>query len=472
MDETRPVRFGTSGFRGVLGEEFTFERARAVVASLGEQLRRRRRSPRDSRVVVAYDTRFLASRFAAEAAAVLHGMGLKPWLADRPTPTPAACLAVRRRRAAAGVIFTASHNPPEYQGLKVVGPDGAAAPREWTDRLETATATRLARGHPLSRRDWPQSVDLVTPYRRHLARLVAPLPPQRAGLRLVYDPLFGTGVGVMDRWLTDAGCTVSMLHAEPDPTFGGAAPDPSAARLTRLGAEVRRRRARLGLASDGDADRFAAVDARGRRISESDALALLIDHLAREGRLRRGVALSIATGSLPERVATAHGLPVVRVGLGFKVLSHELVAGRADVAGEESGGFAWAPGSLDKDGMLASALLVERMGHDRRPIAEQLRALHHEHGSVACGRSAWPASEARRERLHRLASRMPGRIDGCRVVDVRQDDGLHCRLSDGGFVMWRASGTEPLIRIYAEARSRAALAKRLRLAAARLDRPG
>ena len=462
-----PVRFGTSGFRGVLGEDFTFERARALVAELAGQVKRRKGS---QRVVVAYDTRFLADRFAEHAAEVLHAAGLSPWLAAHPTPTPAACYAVRRRRAAAGVILTASHNPPAYQGLKVVGPDGSAAPRAWTDALERGTARRLAAGREPGRKPWAQRVDLCTPYRQHLSRLVPPLVGSGVGLRMVYDPLHGAGAQVMQRWLTDTGCTVTALHEDPDPLFGGGPPDPSAARLTQLGAEVRRRRARFGLASDGDADRFAVVDGRGRRVPESDALALLIDHLAREGRLRAGVALSVATGSLPERVAESYGLPVRRVGLGFKVLSAELAAGRADAAGEESGGFAWAPGSLDKDGLLAGALLVERLGGDRRPVAEQVRALQQLHGAAACGRHAVAATPARLARLAALEAAPPRRFDDGAVRGVWDEDGLHCRLEDGGFVMWRASGTEPVIRVYAEARSRAGLARRLRRAVARLDR--
>ena len=474
------MRFGTSGVRGVLGDDFTFAGARALVGALAESLAgsastrptRGSAARGGARVVVAYDTRFLGGRLAQEAAAVLHAAGLRPCLAKGPTPTPAACLAVRRRRAAAGVIFTASHNSPEYQGIKIVGPDGAAAARSLTDRLEAATARRLARGREPARLEWTRTVDLNAPYRAHLGQLAAPLPAAGPGLRLVYDPLHGAGVGVLDRWLIEAGCTVSVLHGDPDPTFGGAAPDPGTARLAPLGAEVRRRRARFGLASDGDADRFAVVDGRGRRISESDALALIIDYLAGTRRLGRGVALSIATGSLPERVARAHGLPVLRVGLGFRALSTELLAGRADLAGEESGGFAWAPAAIDKDGMLASALLTERLARDRRPVAQQLRSLHRRHGSSACGRLALPATAARRARLTALGQQTPARIDGCRVLEARHDEGLHCRLSDGGFVMWRASGTEPVVRVYAEAGSRAGLRRRLRLAVRRLGRGG
>lgn len=453
-----PVRFGTSGFRGVLGEGFTFDRAAALVEAVAADL------PPRSRVVLTHDTRFLADRVAQDAAEILAAAGHRPVLGDRPTPTPAGCLAVRTRRAALGVLVTASHNPPEYLGIKLVGPEGGAVPRRMTDRIERHVARRWPRRREPARAGAPRSVDLVSPYLRHLGRHV-PLESAR-GLVVAYDSLYGAGGGVLDRWLEDRGVRVAGLGFAPDPGLGGRSPDPSEVRLGDLSAEVRRRRARLGVATDGDADRFALVDERGARLPESDALALLIDHLARRGRIRRGVALSMATGSLPEQVARAHGLSVSRGPMGFSALTRELLAGRADVAGEESGGFAWAPVCVDKDGMLASALAVE-CAAEGPSLRERVAALHRLHGAAAWGRTAVPA-EGGTGALAALAREVPARAHGQRVVAVREDDGLLCHLADGGFVMWRASGTEPLIRIYAEAPAPAALERRLAWARRRL----
>ncbi len=456
-----PVRFGTSGFRGVLGEAFTFDRAAALVAGTADVLG----APRGSKVVVAYDTRFLGETFAQEASEILAAAGMVPIMGRGPTPTPAACSAVRHG-AAAGLIFTASHNPPEYQGLKVVGPDGGAASRGFTDRLERQVAKRLAKGAAPPRAPWSRRTDLVTPYLKRMSRLVS--LPESLG-PVVFDAMCGTGAGVVDRWFEEHGIPCGVIRGAADPTFGGRAPDPTAGDLSELRTQVLRQKARFGVATDGDADRFSLLDELGQRISESDAVALLVDHLARSGRIRHGVALSIATGTLPEAVARAHGLPVRRVGLGFKALTSELLAGRADVAGEESGGFAWAPLALDKDGIMAAALVAECLASDPRPLSERVRGLHSAHGEAVSGRGSVAMDPARRQVLRRLTSKPPKTLAGQEVIQVERGDGLHLRLGDGGFLMWRASGTEPLLRIYAEAPSPKALAARLRLGRACLE---
>ncbi|HKJ23667.1 MAG TPA: phosphoglucomutase/phosphomannomutase family protein, partial [Myxococcota bacterium] len=217
-------------------------------------------------------------------------------------------------------------------------------------------------------------------------------------------------------------------------------------------------------ATDGDADRYAAVDASGRILSATEAVALLVDHLARCGRIRRGVAISVATGSLVERVARAHGLAVTRHPIGFKHLSAALLSGAADCAGEESGGFVWAAHGVDKDGILAAALLAEIVAVTGAPLGERLAALEREHGPSHCGRVAVAARPGVRDRLAALRADPPARVGSAGVVSVDRRDGLRLALPDG-FVMLRASGTEPAVRVYAEAPSARALRARLALGA-------
>jgi phosphomannomutase len=455
-----PIRFGTSGWRGVLGEEVTVPRlaaaARGAAAWLAEQ-----GSPE---VVVAHDTRFLSARLAEVAAAVVAERGLRPVVSRGPVPTPAAVRAVLRRRAAGALVLTASHNPPEYHGLKVFGPWGGGIDDATARRIErdvAAQSTAPPRPAPALRR-----ADLRAPYRRELLRAVDRRAIARAGLRVVVDALHGTGAGNLDAALSAAGAEVETLHPEPDPRFGGAPPDPSPGRLRELRARVRRLRGlSLGLATDGDADRFAAVDEAGRVLSETEALALLVDHLARGGRAVRGVAVSIATGSLVERVAARYGLTVTRHPIGFKHFAPPLVSGAAEIAGEESGGFALGAFSRDKDGILAGCLLAERVAVFGRPLGHCLAQLFREHGKSRCGRAAWPAGPAGRAALERLRRAPPSRVDGARVHAVRRDDGLHLALEDG-FLMLRASGTEPVLRVYAEAPGAGALRRRLAVGAA------
>jgi phosphomannomutase len=221
----------------------------------------------------------------------------------------------------------------------------------------------------------------------------------------------------------------------------------------------------FGLASDGDADRFALVDGRGRLLSETEAVALLVDHLGATRTLRRGLALSVATGSLAEQTARARGIAVTRVGLGFAPLASALRGARADIAGEESGGFAWRRLGVDKDGILAGALALEAAASE--PLHERVARLTAAHGRSACGRIAVPASAGARRALARLEASPPQRVAGsaARVADA--GDGIRIGFDDG-FLYWRASGTEAVIRVYAEARSSAALARRLAAGAARL----
>jgi phosphomannomutase len=467
-----PIRFGTGGWRGVLGDGFDFARARALAAAVGAYAAEARPG---APVLVVHDTRFLADRAAEQAAAAIEAEGVAVLRGRGAVATPVASRAVRRRHCAAGVLVTASHNPPEYLGIKVVAPTGGPVSREVVERLERDAAARLATGRAPGAGPAPSSraraADLVAPYLGALARLLDRDALRRARLEVVYDAFHGAGAGVLDRALGLCGVRVRLRRGDADPLFGGEAPDPTAARLAPLCRALRGGSGlRLGLATDGDADRFAAVDAGGRVLSESDALALLVDHVAATRGVRGAVALSRATGSLVERVAESHGLRVERHGPGFAALSAALAAGRAALAGEESGGFAWSRFALDKDGILAGALLAERLAISRVPLHEALRELRRRHGPSACGRSALALGERRAERLARLAEAPPRRFDESRVLAADASDGLRLELGDGGFVWWRASGTEPALRVYAEARSAAALRRRLAAAHRLLER--
>jgi len=453
-DADAPIRFGTSGWRGRLAEEFTLPRLRAALRGVAGWFAQ----AGGGEVVVVHDTRFLGERLAELAAGILVEQGLRPVLGRGPLPTPVAVRALLRRRAVGALVLTASHNPPEDHGLKVFG--------SWGGGIDDASARALERAIARASRAEPEPcarlrrTELGAPYVRELLRLLDCEALARARPRIVYDAMHGAGAGVLDAALERAGARVEVLRGEPDPGFGGAAPDPTPERLAALRDAVGRRGRRLGLASDGDADRFAAVDADGRVLSSTEAVALLVDHLARSGRARRGVAISLATGSLVARVAASHGLPVSRHPIGFKHLAAALRTGAADLAGEESGGFAWDRFSRDKDGILAGCLLAELVATSRRPLGARLRELVERHGASACGRTAVLAAPPVREAFERLRAAPPGRVDGALVRGLRDDDGLHLSLDDG-FLMLRPSGTEPLLRVYAEAPGARRLSRRL-----------
>ncbi|HME72624.1 MAG TPA: phosphoglucomutase/phosphomannomutase family protein [Myxococcota bacterium] len=466
-----PILFGTSGWRGVLAEDFTVERARAAVTGVARWLSE---GGIARPVFVAHDRRFLGEHFALLAAAVLHAEGIRPILVEGAVATPVVSHGVVRARAGGALVFTASHNPAAYQGLKVLGASGGGLMSEATRRIEVLAADALEEGREapaLVRLAKPRAVDLVAPYLADLLCQIDRTALRRSGLSVVFDALHGTGAGVLDVALRRCGVSVLTLHGDTDPTFGGFAPDPLPERLRALARAARMGSGlRIGLATDGDADRLAVVDGAGRCLSETRTLALLVDHLARTGRVRRGVALSVATGSLVERVASNHGLSVKRLPIGFKYLTQALLDGSADVAGEESGGFALEAFARDKDGIFAGCLLAERVATMRRPLHACVRELERLFGASECGRTSVPATALACDALASLTEAPPSRLGRETVRGADTSCGLRIELADG-FLMLRASGTEPVIRLYGEAPDARRLALRLaagaRLLAAR-----
>jgi phosphomannomutase len=442
------ISFGTSGWRGILTQDFTPARVAAVADAVGVWLAMN--GPK-RRVLLAHDTRCYGRRFALLASRVLRGRGAAPFVVQGFTPTPVAAYGLRHLRGAAALVFTASHNPAAYHGLKVLADWGGAVGDEEARRLETLADESLRSGVPRQIDFECESIDLAAPYLDALARQLDGAALSRSQVRVVYDAMHGTGAGFFDRVMRTLGVPVRVLRGNPDPRFGGVAPDPAAERLEALrGSVARGRGLRLGIATDGDADRCVAVDEDGRVLSSAESVALLVDHLARNGRVRKGVALSVVAGSLAERVARAHGLSVCRKPIGFKHLSPELVSGAADAAGDESDGFAWEGLGRDKDGILAASLLAELVAQTGQPLGAHLRALEARHGCFRCARTAVPLDARSRDALARLESFPPPRILGRPVREVESGNGIRLGLEDG-FLMLRVSGTEPVVRVYAEA---------------------
>ncbi len=455
----RAIRFGTSGWRGVAGEDVGFDALQALCLAvaewaLGQQAGRR--------VVLGHDTRLLSERMAWLAAKILTEAGCEVIASHEAIPTPVLTRAIAHYEAAAGVMITASHNPPEYHGVKVFGRWGGTIGDDDAATIE-GLAAALQRGSAQAPERWPVAgVQLVDRYRAELLEVLDREALARADLTVFYDAMHGVGAGVLDGILGDAGCRVERMRTARDPGFGGQAPDPVAAHLSPLVRAVKRQGGpSLGLATDGDADRFAVVEPGGRLLTETEAFALLVDHLARTGRIERGVAIGAATGSLVARVAESHGLSVTRRPIGFKHLSLALLDGTADVAGDESGGFAWARVGRDKDGILAGALAAELVAAEPGAIGARLRGFERSFGRLACARRALPASSDVIASLEALLLSPPDSLGADRVIDATVEGGaLRLELEDGfGYV--RRSGTEPRVRVYAEGPGPGALAERL-----------
>ena len=361
-----PIRFGTSGWRGVLGEDFTVARLRRVLGAVGRWLAR---EGAGAEVIVAHDTRFLGERLASLAVSVLHAHGQRPVLAQGAVPTPVVARAIRRRRARLGVVFTASHNPPEYQGLKLLDASGGSLGRDQTDHIEALLAAPGADPLPPARR--ARTLDVTTPYLEDLLAVIERGPIARARLQVCYDAMHGAGAPVLSRALERLGARVTLLHGEPDPRFGGASPDPAPERLR----ELSRRRARAGGdCASGSRPMATPIASRPsmpagaccRRPLRSRCSSIIWRAAGGSGAASRSRSRRARSSSgSPRRI----GLAVTRHPIGFRCLSQALMSGAADAAADESGGFALGSFGADKDGILSGCLLAELVADEPRAAA-------------------------------------------------------------------------------------------------------
>jgi alpha-D-glucose phosphate-specific phosphoglucomutase len=451
--ELAPIKFGTSGWRGRIAGDVTFTNVRRLTAAIAEHLTETGQA--GSGVVVGYDTRFLSEDFAATVAGTLAAHGVRAVLAVQPVPTPVVAHAVVEHRAAAGITVTASHNPPEDNGLKLSGPNGGPALPEVTRAVEARVA-RIVEGTmlPLAearRRGLVVDGDFAPAYLANCRELVDLPAIGRARLRVVVDVMHGPARGYLDRLLTEAGAEVTLLHGERDVLFGGHAPEPAEEHLGELIAAVRGRGAQLGLATDGDADRFGIVDRDGTVIAPNPTLVLVLRHLLRHRKWRGGVGRSLATTHLLDRLAAAYDAPLHETPVGFKYIGELITRGEAIFGGEESGGMSLRGHPPEKDGILAGLLVAELTAVEGIALGGLLERVYGEIGRLVSLRINVPLSDAVRASLPARMAAPPDRLGGARVRRVQTTDGLKLHLDGDAWVLVRPSGTEPVARLYVEA---------------------
>ena len=452
-----PIRFGTSGWRALIADEFTFDNVRRAVSAIAGHVTARGKSPT---LIVGHDTRFLSQEFSMTACRVLRDHGVRVLLCDGPAPTPAIACEILRRKTDGAINFTASHNPAEYHGLKFSGPDGGPALPEVTKDIEARVAriaTPPAAPSAEEARDGVESIDLHGPFFARLLELVRFSEIRAAKTKIVCDAVYGCGAGYLDRILADQGIPAKMIRAERDVLFGGHGPDPSEANLAPLKQAVRENGAHVGLATDGDADRFGVLDADGSFVSPNHILALLFDYLVESRGWTLGAARSVATSHLVDAVARLHHVPIYQTPVGFKYVGELIKKDKIALGGEESAGLSIRGHVPEKDGVLACLLVAEMVAARRASLGEQLKNLF-----ARAGAEFWPI----RENLHltdEVKARCIERLQeefhqflGRRVASSDRTDGLKLLFEDGSWVLLRLSGTEPILRLYTEAASPAA----------------
>ncbi|MFW6198227.1 MAG: phosphoglucomutase/phosphomannomutase family protein [Acidobacteriota bacterium] len=444
------IHFGTAGWRGIIGDEFTFHNVRLVTQAIVDHLL----SADASRsLVVGYDTRFLSEKFASEAAKVLSQNGIRAMVCDRDVPTPTISFCILGAGAGGGLNFTASHNPPEYNGLKFSDRSGAPALPDTTAAIEARIREREADFVDEYFQDdaHVERIDPSGPYLEHVASLIDLQAIADSGLRVAVDSLYGTGRDYLDRLLIEAGVECDVLHNFRDPYFGGYSPQSTEENLGELKRRVASAGFDLGLATDNDCDRFAIVDSDGSWLNPNDVLGLVAHYVLTERGPVGDLGRTVSTTHLLDRIADWHGVRVHETPVGFKYIGDLLRRDQIVMGGEESAGLSIAGHLPEKDGILACLLVAELAARFGTPLRQHLESLREKVGRSVHERLDYRITpEIEAEVLERLDA-APDELAGTPVSSVSRTDGTKLHFEDGSRFLYRRSGTEPMIRCYAEA---------------------
>jgi alpha-D-glucose phosphate-specific phosphoglucomutase len=450
------IKFGTSGWRAIVAEEFTLANIRRAVTGIATYVASQ---PGTHRVLVGRDPRFLGETFVDEAARLLAQQGIAPVVIPDPAPTPAMAYAIREHHASGGINFTASHNPPEYNGIKFSTPDGAPALPEVTKQIEAnirALGERvIAQAKPLevSGPKKPEQIDVKPQYLKRLAELVDLAAIRSAKLKVVFDPFWGAARGYTSDLLRDNGIDVHTVHDFRDVLFGGHAPEPDEHLLGDCKRKMKEVGAQIGVATDGDADRFGILDADGTFIQPNYAIALLFEYLIETRGWKNGVAKSVATTNLINAIAEKQGVRLYETPVGFKYIGELILEDAIAIGGEESAGLTIRGHVPEKDGVIAGLLMAEMVARRGKSLGEQLRQLFSDYGSFYPVRENFRLTEEGKQKFTEKIKKDPTELAGQRVAQVVRTDGLKLIFDDGSWVCYRLSGTEPVVRVYTEARS-------------------
>lgn len=446
------IKFGTSGWRGIIGEDFTFENVR--VASQGVASFLRKSGQQGSGVIVAYDTRFLSEKFAAEAAKIFAFNDIKAYLCTRDVPTPCVSYETVRRKAMGAVNFTASHNPPEYNGLKFSTANGAPALPEITKQIEREIHLVQQKNERMDVYEKTELIEEIDPKDRYLTELRSKVDIdaiRKSGLRIAIDSLYGTSRDYLDYFLLEADVEMKIIHNYRDPYFGGFSPECNEKNLGELRRIVTDEKYDLGLATDGDADRFGIIDDRNRFVAPNTILALLSVYLKRFRNIPGGLARSVATTHLIDSIARKLDVPLYETPVGFKYIGELILADKIALGGEESAGMSMYRHLPEKDGILACLLVAEMVARTGKKIGQLVEEMHEEFGHYYSKRVDLKLTPQLKEGLAQKLANPPAELEGHTVRDVNTTDGVKLLFDDRTWLLFRLSGTEPVARVYAEA---------------------
>jgi len=451
------IKFGTDGWRAIMAREFTFDNFKLVVQAVANYLKE---TGKTGKMVIGYDQRFLSDKFALEAAQVLIGNDIPVLLIDKPAPTPTTAYAIKKYDALGALMITASHNPPEYNGIKFIPEYAGPATPEITNAIEKHLNTisldkvKTRTIKPIDYEGLVECIDPMDDYLSHLHSVVNMEYINKSPIKIVVDAMFGAGIGYLDKFLYGTQCCVIPIHNYRDPLFGGGMPEPMGSSLNELVHKVKEEEAILGLALDGDADRFGVIDRDGTYFSPNQILPLLLHHLIENRGMLGSVARSIATTHLLDRICEYYGQGIHEAPVGFKYIGELLLTKDCILGGEESGGLSIRGHIPEKDGILACLLIIEMVAQSGKSLGELMEGLYKKYGKLVSERlDITVPGERMPGMLAAVKDYSPAKINGQLVVEKITVDGIKLKMANGSWVLIRPSGTEPLFRFYAEANS-------------------
>jgi alpha-D-glucose phosphate-specific phosphoglucomutase len=453
------IKFGTDGWRGIIAQDFTFDNVRACSQAVADYLKQGDLSQRG--LIIGYDNRFASEDFARAAAEVVAANGIKVYLCPRATPTPAVSFGVLTQKAGGAIIITASHNPAIWNGFKYKTKDGASAPAEVTAEIERHLSRALAAGKT-TRLPLPQALeqgaieylDLAPVYTQQLAKLIDTKQIRQAKLKVVFDPMYGAGAGYLNQLLGGGAMQLVEINGERNPLFPGIQPEPIAANLAKLSATVQKEKADVGLATDGDADRLGVVDEKGNFLTQLQVFALLCLYLLEVRGERGAMVRTITSTTMIDRLGEIFNVPVYETSVGFKYVAPIMMEKDAIIGGEESGGYGFRGHMPERDGILAGIYFLDFMLKTGKTPSQLLDYLYSKVGPHYYQRRDFTFPEDQRQAITKgVGDNLPQSISGVKVTKINTSDGFHLTLADTSWLLIRFSGTEPVLRIYAESDS-------------------
>jgi phosphomannomutase len=463
------IKFGTDGWRAVIAEDFTFANVARVAQASADYWKSKAQSPK-SKVIVGFDRRFFSDRFAQTCAEVFAANDFQVVLTPEPTPTPSVSFAVKDQRAVGGVMITASHNPPIFNGFKLKSHYGGSSSSEECQAIESFIDRNPVRSRNLAEAIAARQVvvkDVRPAHYAALKRLVDFKLIAKSKLRFAHEALFGVGAGCFEQLLAGTTCRVTTLNARHDVLFGGINPEPIEKNYATSSAYLKKHPHDLCLVTDGDADRVGGMDGRGNALTTHQIICLLLHHLIvnRQGRGR--VVKALTTTSMVDKMCAAYGLELTETGVGFKYICAEMLKGGVLLGAEESGGIGF-PGHIpERDGIAAGLMLLELLATERLSVNKLIANLEKQFGPHHYARidTHFPL-EKRGALMDYLKNSPPAKLLRSPLAEVKSYDGVKFIAEDTSWLMLRGSGTEPILRIYAEAKSDADVRKLLRLGVA------